>query len=300
MLPFAQVADPPTPAPAPPSIDIGGLVNGIVQGFQAVLSGWASTLPDQVGTNSTDLAKEAWNWLDLSGMNFVFGTPLALVKVGAAVIAPGDVRLLMTDVTQLALLLAALSYVGRYFFGWPGLGETVSRIVTTIIVVGSSYRLLDLSIQFEASMLGNVSGRRLGLPDIAGSGLPPLVVAAGVMFWLALAIRLGYTMGKRIIWLATLYPLAPVALATGMHAKAAWIASTFVRLWIGYLFGQVIAVTSLLVSVAMLGTIGGPGGFILSLAALGVATEAVKILAPKEGLPSVSVGAGYGPFKLSL
>jgi hypothetical protein len=283
-----------------PGIDVGGLARAIGEAFgqamQTVLSGWANQLPTQIGTEGQDLVHSFLDWFGDAGINFVFSTPMALVTVGAGITNMADVRLLLGDLTRVALVLAALSYCGTYFFGWPGMGEQVGRIVTTIILVGVTWRLMDLSVQVEVGMLSVFAPRMPSLPNLGT--LNPFISFGAILTWLFLFLRLCLQMAKRMVWLATLYPFGPIATATRMRKESAWVATLFWKLWVGWLFGQPLVVACIAVALAMLGQIGGPGGYLLSLGALLVGYDVVYVMAPKDG--GYSVNVGVGPAKLSL
>jgi len=291
---------PPTAPPSGPGIDIGGLVSGIVegvvQGFQEVLSGWANQLPDQTATNGNRMLHSAADRFAASGLNFVFHTPMDLLMVGANTITPADVRTFTSDMASLAILLAGISYVGQYMFGWPGLGETISRVVLAVILTGSATRLIDVSANALNSAVGALSPGSFSMPSM-GTNFP-LVDFLSSLVWTLLLLRLEIQMGKRIIWLATLAAALLPATPGFMHSKSAWIPSMLWKAWWGWLLGQLIVVISVSVSLAMASRVGGPGGYILSLAALLVAYDAVYMLVPKDGGLSVSVGAG--PARLQI
>ncbi len=286
----------PPPPPAGPSIDIGGLVNGIVQGFQTVLTGWANQLPDQTATSGLDIVHRGYDWLSLQGINFILQTPIALVTAGEGVIGGSDVRRLLGDVATLTIVLAGLSYLGQYLFGWPGLSESVGRIVTTIILVSVTGQLLTLSLNVFNGMIGAIHVTLPSFPSIGD--VPPLMLLGFAIVWGIMAFRLALQMGKRLIWLATLFPLGAVASIGFIHGKSAWVAGMYWRMWLGWLFGQFVAIVAIAVSLTMLARVGGPAGYILSVGALMVAHDAVQILAPKDG--GVSVNVGVGPIRLPL
>jgi hypothetical protein len=98
---------------------------------------------------------------------------------------------------------------------------------------------------------------------------------------------------ERIAWLAILKPLAPLAFLTWINPKSGWIGTMYIRMWIGWLVGQILVILAI-EAMLLFARIGGFAGFILSCGCLVAARHAVYVLAPKGGDALLSVG----PFKI--
>ncbi len=270
-------------------IDLGGLADSIGHAFRDVLNGFSSGLPTQAATNGTEQLHAFWSWYNVQGINFIGSTPLAIVTAAGASLGVEHIRPILEAVVTIAILLGAVGYAGHHWLGWPGLEETVSRVLVTIILTGASFRLMIFSIDILNRMVQGVSRSFPAWPDInTGNAVITFVL---LLVWGFLALRLAIVMGKRLVWLAILYVLAPPAIACWVHPKSAWITSTWAKLWVGWLVGQLIVVIVLVAGVTM-AALGGPGGYLLSVASLLVAYDAVHILAPSQGGVSASVGVG--------
>jgi hypothetical protein len=276
------------------NVDFTGIAQSVVG---ALLEG-VKALSGQVADQSTDLLHQALAWFSLSGLNFLVGTPVALITAGADLFGPTALRPVLQDATDLAFLLAGISYIGHHWFGWPGLGESVGRIAVTIISIGSSFRLMDLSMALVGGLTSHLTTRPPTLPDL--STTPPLIAFGATLIWLVLAARLGVEGGKRVVWLAVLYRTMPVALLSNLHASSGWIAATWVRLWVGHLVGVIGVLVCFVTSIDIIGAVGLPGGYILSLAALLVATDLLRVLAPREGMGTAGLSVGIGPVRATL
>lgn len=252
-----------------------------------MLTDWYSSLADTTAGGAEILIRPLIGSIKDSTGGFVIHTPSNLVNALANVIGMNQIMPLMHAVTGTALLLAALSYVGHHWWGWAGLPESLQRIGVTVVLVGSSFQLCDFSLTLFD---GLVSGISVSMPTVPSlDGINPIVLVFLLGLWGLLLVRLVIVMGKRIAWLAILKATAPLALMTFIHAKSAWIASVWVKLWVGWLIGQVLVVMSLALSLVFV-SIGGFAGYFLSCACLAVAHDAVFIFAPKDAGISIPVG----------
>jgi hypothetical protein len=268
------------------------LVKAIGDAFALVLKGWSDTVATTTATGSADLVRPVIQWMRTS-TTFVTSTPLDLVNVLSNTIGLTAIQPLLQAVTGTALLIAAVSYAGHHWWGWPGLDESLQRVGVTVVLVGSCFQLLDFSLSLFDSLVGDLAAQ---IPDVPGlDGLNPIVMVVLLIIWAILLARLIFVCAKRIAWLAVLKTLAPLALMTWMHSKSAWIATVFVRLWVGWLIGQLIVVMAMVLAVALV-ALGGFAGYILSCACLAVAHDAVYLFAPKDAGPSVSLG----PIRLGM
>lgn len=270
-------------------IDLSGLADSIGHVFRDVLDGFSTGLPGQAASQGTEQLRSFWGWYNIQGINFIGQTPLTIITAAGTTLGVGHLEVLLQAVVTIAILLGATAYAGHHFLGWPGLEETASRVLVTVILTGSSFRLMIFSIVILNQMVQGVAHNFPTFPDInTGNAMITFVL---LLLWVILALRLAIVMGKRVVWLAVLYVLAPPAFACWVHQKSAWITSTWAKLWVGWLVGQLIVVIVLVVGVTMAG-LGGPGGYLLSIASLLVAYDAVHILAPSQGGVSASVGVG--------
>ncbi len=277
-------------APAAPGIDIGNLAGAIGTAIQNVLTNWSNGLPDRAATEGSAQLRTFWSWFNVQGVNFFARTPLDVVTAAGTNLGVNNVRPLLEAVVTIAILLGAVALAGHHWLGWPGLEETASRVLITVILTGMSFRLLIFSIDILNKMVAGVTTAFPPLPSIDAGG--NAVLAFGLLvIWIVLALRLALVMGKRLIWLSVLYVFAPLAIACWVHQKSAWITSTWAKLWVGWLVGQLVVVVVMVVGVTMAG-FGGPGGYLLSVAALLVAWDAVHILAPSQSGLALSLGVG--------
>lgn len=282
--------------PAVPGIDIGGLAHAIGDAIHNVITDWSNGLPGQVATQGTEQIHGFWRWMNAQGMNFVVHTPLDIVTAAGASFGVNSIRPWLDAVVTVAILIGGVSYAGHRWLGWPGLEETVSRVLITVIATSLCFRLMIFSMTTLNLMVSGVTAELPPLPDIDGGG-NAIIAFALLLTWVLLGLRLVVVMGKRLVWLSVLYILGPIAVTTMVHQKSAWIASMWIKLWIGWLVGQLIVVLVLIVGITM-ARFGGPAGYILSIASLLVAYDAVHILAPSQGGMTVSVGVG--PVRLRI
>lgn len=274
----------------PPLVDFqqqfDELVTKLVGPLTKLLNDWSNQVATNAAQGLDDLIQPVVGWFTVDTANFVLHTPLALVNTLSSYIGLADWEPLLQSAAGTAFLVGAIAYAGHYWWGWPGIDDSLQRIGVTVVVVGASDRLLDASLSLVDSLVNALAKAMPPLPVL--TGLHPVLLVILVAFWLFLLGRLVLVMGKRIAWLAVLKALAPLALMTMIHHKSAWIAGTFARLWIGWLIGQIIVVMVLILAVAIASE--GFVGYILSCACLMVAHDAVYIFAPKDGGLSISVG----------
>jgi hypothetical protein len=177
--------------------------------------------------------------------------------------------------------------VGHAYFGWPGLGESVQRWGAALILTRLSWQLQDWSLQ-EFSDL--TSGLAVSIPDFPNlEGLNPFVLVVLMLVWTWLLFLLALVCAERIAWLVVLKPIGPLAFLTWVHHKSAWVASMYVRVWIGWLVGQFLVVLAIAAMVQMINR-GGIEGYFLSCACLIVARKAISMLVPTGGEGIVKVG----------
>jgi hypothetical protein len=258
---------------------------GLVQALQHFM--------DWLGVQSVSGIEEifavliAW----LKGVNFVTQTDVVLVSTLSNAFGLNQVMSLVDAILRFSLLLAALHYAGHYYFGWPGIGESLQRIFATFVLVRISTWLMDWSLQMFNDLTQGVA---VSIPDMPSFGdLSPVAVVILSGIWLVLLLRLVLVCAERIAWLAILKPLAPLAFLTWINPKSGWIGTMYIRMWIGWLVGQILVILAI-EAMLLFARIGGFAGFILSCGCLVAARHAVYVLAPKGGDALLSVG----PFKI--
>ena len=101
--------------------------------------------------------------------------------------------------------------------------------------------------------------------------------------------RLALIAAKRIAWLVVLYPVGPLAMMFWAIPQTQWLATTYVKLWVGWLIGQFFVVLAISAMALMIKQ-GGIGGYFLSCACLEVATEAISLFAPTGDAGLIKVG----------
>lgn len=220
-------------------------------------------------------------------LSFITHTPLDLVNAGFNAIGLDAFVPLLNALTGTAFLFAAVEYAGHYAFGWPHIGHKLQMIGIAIVLVKISQQITDWSLQMMDALTSGIAVTMPAFPTLEGT--PNFVSTALLGLWLVLFARLALAAARRIAWLAILKPLAPLAFMTFLHQKSRWLGAMWVELWIGWLVGQLFLILGIQVSVVFV-AVGGFAGYVLALAALMVAHDAVEILAPKSGPPLVSVG----------
>jgi len=253
---MAQEAPPQQPGPGP-GIDIGGLVEGIVNGFREILTGWANDLPGQAATQSEPFIRQAWQQFWFSGVN-VFGTPLELTWGFPAGQHLG--RELFAIVPAIAALAVSLWCLRTAWGVITGNGNAVAdafgNVMFGIFVAMISTSLVGLAFLavIEASAaIGNINYAPSIFSPGAFANFAFWIVAILVMLWYGwrLFVRGAY----RIVLLMFLAPWAPLAGILFSIPQTRWAARLYFVNLGGWLVGGFLAVAALSMGV-QLATIG--------------------------------------------
>src|SRR4051812_9760801 len=196
------------------------IIKAISTALLTALQSFTGWLSDEATGGAEDVIGQLITWV-LGANSFIVHTPLALVNVLSNVIGWAQVMPLVDACIRLCLVFTAFYYAGHHYFGWPGLGDQVQRIFSAVLLTRLSWQLLDWSLQeFDAA----VNGLAVAIPNsprLAGMNPVALVLLLGV--WFVLLLMLALAAAERIVWLAVLKPLAPLAFLTWIHHKSAWI-----------------------------------------------------------------------------
>jgi hypothetical protein len=143
----------------------------------------------------------------------------------------------------LALALLGLRTYVRGITGNVGglLDHVLGRILVILPVIGALPWLIAHAIDIEASMARSValSASASILPDTKAPLDPAQLVALVIV--VILGIRLWFKLASNVVHVAVAIVWAPAALATAFTAESSWIASLWIREFVGRLIGALLA-----------------------------------------------------------
>jgi hypothetical protein len=234
-----------------PSVDLTKVIPDLIEPFlQKLLQ-----LLDDALTNF-------WNSIINSGFNVISRTaPEWLYQNSAVAALAQDLVPALNGITALAVAIAGLGLIGREYWGWTwGPVESGAKIVMGVVYGAGAIRLCIWSVDLVDSINAGLGGVELAKPPgvlITGSVADTLVSAVLLVIWFAVGLWLMLLMTERLGMLMLLFIVAPVALGVWGIPQARWVTVSWVRLWVGWLIGQPLALVCLKLAANMAGLFGG-------------------------------------------
>lgn len=239
------------PPPEPPKIDIGGIVSGIVQGFQVVLQGWADQLPQRIYDSATDPLVNLWEGIWHSGIN-IFATPLELTKdYPPAQTLFGGLVLLVPSIGLIAIVLLCLRNLWGIASGTSSmryeavngilLGLMMSSASTLVIIIGFA-----LTVQ-ASDAIGHIDYAPALEPKNLLTNQVPFNLMGIFTFFIMLYYgwKLICRGAYRVVLLMFSTPFSPIAGALLAIPQARWISVRYYVMWGGWLAGGFFAVAAI-------------------------------------------------------
>lgn len=304
---MAQPGPDPTPTPTPdpgpgpspgPGIDIGHLIEGIVNGFRDVLVSWATDIPRQVGLSIEGSLRSVWEDFWHSGIN-ILATPRELtIDFPAANVLRLELFGTVLGITMIAI---ALLGVRMLFQTLTGHGSTMSEIINGILlgIFLSSSSLFMMLLAFNLTIAAsNHFGRINYAPAMRGDAWPNLALGLiTLLIMLVYGWRLWVRSAYRLVLLMALVPFAPVAGILVAIPQVRWIATLYWVTMGGWLAGGFLAITvlSLGLQLATVGNINGIVSLVFSVALVQLAHDVMGLL-PKAFVGSGLSGSPAGKF----
>lgn len=291
---------PPPQQPAPPDIhiDLGPIVDGVVNGLRQVLTDLVNQIPNMMLKAINSGLSDLWNGLWDSGANLL-ATPFALtVDFPPARFLGANLFILIYSIALLSVILLGLrsiwaSMTGTQHFASDALNGVLMGIMLATsgaFIIATAFMLTG----FASDAIGRLSYRPVMDPQSLLTVGPNFILAA---LTFVIMFIYGWKMFVRAAYRLTLLmfatPFAPVASALWGIPQLRWVASFYWKLMGGWLVGGFLAIGAVSLGVQI--AFGGSNavlGLIFGVALMQLAHDLMAILTPGGG--GMSVGSPFG------